>query len=203
MEKDKVLAKETYAKLSSKQKINHLWEYYKWHAISALAIVAIIFSLAYGCATRVQPDLSIMYLAQREHFIPYETRDELAVFFAEHVYDVAGNENRVVFVDKLVFNTNPDEMDENDVMRFQAFQARISGGESKLFIVDAAFLERLQNHGIADIYAPITNPPHHIEGLPLYAVMSIEFARHLRPRHAERHAMERQNAYRIFELLTN
>jgi len=202
MDKDRALARQKYAELKKGAKAAYLWEYYKWQFLGTLAVLIAIILTVHNCVTRIHPDLTVLYLAEPQHFVTDENIDYLGEWLAELIEDANNDGRQVVTILPSVFDPQPEQIDEMTIALTQRLHLQLVSGEAKLFIVDETFLEMLQGFEIVELYAPITNPPRYIEDIPLYAVVRLVYERDMQGRHAERTMVEHANARTIFRLLT-
>lgn len=60
--KDQQRSRELYSQLSPREKIGHIWLYFKWYILLGIAAVAIVISAVYSAVTAKDPVLYVGYL---------------------------------------------------------------------------------------------------------------------------------------------
>jgi len=68
-DKDSLSFKEATANMTGKEKIEYIWEYYKWFILGGSALTFIIFSMLHAFATQADPYLTITFVSGFEHTI--------------------------------------------------------------------------------------------------------------------------------------
>jgi len=87
-DKDSPTFKEATANMTSKEKINYIWEYYKLHILGSIAAIVLVVSIMHTILTQVDTHLHITFLSGFEHTI--NTLDSVLEREDEQVNDRSG-----------------------------------------------------------------------------------------------------------------
>lgn len=203
MDRDKVTAKAAFDAMTFGEKVNHIWYYYKFYILGSIAAVLIVISLIYGLATRVHPDLTVIFLSR--NFLAAHNEQEITESLEEwilpHIQSANNNGRTTVTVIPMFFD--PEHPTEVTGALMQSLDMQLVLGDVKLFIADEALLNwiNVRHDGLILRYAEMTNYPPELEAfLPLFVAERIEYERHMTGRHAERKMIEHTNAREIFDM---
>lgn len=112
----------------------YFWEYYKIHTIAAAAIVAIVGSTAYQCATQTKYDLNVAQIGV--FLVSEEQQNALTDQLASRVDEITGNDKIDIGYTSYTMEigyTNTDTAEYNYAMQMK-LTAELSVGETDLYI---------------------------------------------------------------------
>jgi len=198
MEKDKIAAKQAYDALPCREKIKHIWHYYRVHIISVVAVVLMTVSIIFSCLGNIEPDLTVIILSR----IPMsnEAREILEERMLPHIQDANGDQEITVSINIISFD--PEVTDEIAIASVIPLDGQLTSGDVKLLIADEVFLEwfKERNGNVIEQYAEITNMPRELQPFgPWFVIERIEYTRHMRGRMLERKTIQHENARAVFE----
>ena len=111
---------------------DYVWEYYKWHIIAVIAIVASIVYTCYTFATRIEYDLQICFASN--NFISEEAQENLISALSEKIEDVNGDGEKNIQI--LEYSVSPTNADGQFVAAMQTkFQLELQASDTYLFII--------------------------------------------------------------------
>ncbi len=117
-----------------KTKIAYFWEYYKWHSIVAVALLASMVFIIHSCATNTK---SALYVAMI-NTLPHGDAEVYAEEVAERLHVNAPRTN-VVF--DLGMYMNFDDFDTNTAYAAQKMMVLLASGDADLMITNTKSLE--------------------------------------------------------------
>lgn len=126
------------ASMSTKEKIEYIWEYYKFHIIGTIAAIILLFSLISNIGEKKEVYLNMTILGRginTEGIV--QLQEQLT---KKLVKDVAEEE---VFIQTL--NYDKSSKDESSRVGIQKFSAEISTGSIDLLIVDKELFEEISS----------------------------------------------------------
>lgn len=119
---------------TKKQKLMNFWYYNKFKVILGALAVIIVGGVAYSMATKVEPDLSVMILA--ENYDLLNKPDEMTAYFTELAEDINGDGKVYVIVQQVPI---VDAIENPILVQTQAsnksrFMAELQINQTVLFI---------------------------------------------------------------------
>jgi hypothetical protein len=127
--------------MNFKEKLDHIWEYYKFFIIGFVAAVAVIWSLLYTIVINPSPDPAL-FISWHAGFALDEQIDDLKEFLESHL--VAEDVNEEVVISVFFFDeNNPETL----MMGHQRTAAMIAAGLIDLFTLDDVMMELYSNSG--------------------------------------------------------
>ena len=127
--------------MTFKDKLDHIWEYYKYHIIIILVFVFIIISLLNLWVFNPRPDTAL-FISWNAGFATDEQIDRLTYILEEHLID-EGKHEEVVISHFVVTGNDPSVSMANA----QRTAAMIAVGEIDLFILDSDMLKEYAEIG--------------------------------------------------------
>lgn len=140
MDKQAREAKEMAKNLPWKDKIAHIWTYYKWWIIGVTAAVFLIGGTIYEVVTRPTYDLEIGYYSDK--FVSEETVAAMEEYFAQFVEDIDGNGQQTVKI-YAVSASMMGGSAEGQMAIQSKFMAELSAGSYPVFFFDDMFYETM------------------------------------------------------------
>ena len=127
--------------MSFKEKLEYIWEYYKFHIIGIAVALLIIGGLMNTWFFNPKPEAAL-FISWNSGFTTDEQRDELQEFLQELL--IEGNENKEVIISYVLMNENDPTLAMVNVQRIVAM---VAGGTIDIFILDAERLEENTKNG--------------------------------------------------------
>jgi len=121
-----------------KEKMQYFWDYYKWHVIVTVAVIAFGASLIYQIVTRKDTALYAAVI----NGIELDANGEYAQGFAE--YAGIDQENYEVILDASM-RIDLDALDQTTIASSQKLVAYIAGKDIDIFITDSQIMEQYAN----------------------------------------------------------
>ena len=140
-------------------KLEQFWYYYKWHTITAIALIPIIVIAVLQLFGNTSPDAYIMYVGPSA--IDVKSKDEMAATAAEDVYDQNGDgRNYVAFLEITVVSGDdiPYTAYETNVDANKRFLTELASGDSVVYLLDESFFARAADEGLLCPLAEIIDP---------------------------------------------
>ncbi len=138
---------QTY-KITSKEFWRNYWFYYKPHTIWGIIILIFIIGSVHSCVTRIDPDVTIMYIGET----PLITSEEYSVgdVLGAYVNDVDGDGNNSATLINLAYGSSADpQMTQASVTKFDI---EIAEGNPFIAMFDDSIKDRYVNE---DVFVPI------------------------------------------------
>ena len=121
--------------MTFKRKLEHIWEYYKFHIISVLIILFVTLSLLNIWVFNPNPDTAL-FVSWNAGFATDEQIDSLVDVFEERLIEAGVREE--VVVSQFFFNSDDPSVNMAGIQRTVAM---ISTGMIDLFVLDSQLLE--------------------------------------------------------------
>ncbi|MBQ2615083.1 MAG: hypothetical protein IJB80_07165 [Clostridia bacterium] len=136
MDKQAREAKQMVKELPFRDKVAHIWTYYRGIIITVLVIVLAIGGTAYQIATRPSYDLEISCYTKVG--MTEEAIAALESYFAEYVEDLDGDgEKTVKIYDNVAASMGPEQ--DGVVIMQQKFTVEIAAAQYPVFLLDESF----------------------------------------------------------------
>jgi hypothetical protein len=113
--------------MSRKEKIEYIWDYYKFHIISVIVVIAIIASLIHGQLTKIEHVVNVTMIGNA---VSEPKREELEKKFTSLVVK-EGEQRKQALID--VITTDKSQLSYE---MMQKFVVRIAAGEIDVIILD-------------------------------------------------------------------
>ena len=123
--------REKLREMKFKEKIEYIWEYYKYHIIGVAIALAILGSLLNTFIFNPQPDVGL-FIAWNAGFVDQERLEDLSATLNEHM--TFQTEGEVADVSRFFTATDDPQM---SVAHIQRLVAMITAGAIDVFIVDS------------------------------------------------------------------
>ncbi|MDO4563543.1 MAG: hypothetical protein Q4C12_06875 [Clostridia bacterium] len=134
--------------MTFQKKAENFWYYYKWHTIASVAIIITLFLGIKSCVDKVEPDVSIAYIASG--YVNTEMFDDGKRALEKLVGDINGDGKEDVFLNAIMFS---DEVNPQmtAALTTKAMFA-IAAGESRVYILD---LEHCETYADSGAFEPL------------------------------------------------
>ena len=129
--------KENLSRMTFKEKVNHLWTYYKGTLLIAIIAITVV-SVVINCIINVNTDIIVSGLSVNVH-ISEEGTQYLKEDYYDKVYDGSGLE-QVIFTDMILYDPSDREHAQDIEYALVALSALITEGELDYMIVDQSAL---------------------------------------------------------------
>ncbi len=131
-------------------KVANYWEYYKYHTLAAVIIVAVLAVALVQNAVKTKPDLRIAVFTYSP--VGYEHIQQMQSYFAEIAQDVNGDGQVVVTVKNLSLDQNTTNLQTIEAAH-QMLHAEMAGTNTLLYIVDADSEKYFENPAFAEAFS--------------------------------------------------
>jgi len=177
IEKDKSRTElEKLREMNFKEKLEYIWEYYKYFIIGFVVAVAFIGSLLYTVVLNPSPEPAL-FISWNAGFATNEQLDDLKEYLEYHLVDEGENEEVVISV--FFFDENNPE---TIMMGHQRMAAMIAAGLIDLFMVYDDMMEFYAYYGfllpleniLAEIYLKNPDVYNTIAEHTVYALCEVE-----------------------------
>lgn len=121
--------KTDFKALSTKAKVQYIWDYYRWHIIITIAVSAAVFSLVKHYVTYEEPLLNVIMINCNDSL--NATADGFNEFFDTYEYDA--DSDRVSLSSSLLFPEEGEDEDFSSYNDYQLLLALVAAGEEDLF----------------------------------------------------------------------
>jgi len=128
--------------MSFKEKLEHIWEYYKFYLIGLVIILVIIGSLINAWFINPRPKTAL-FLSWNTGFVLYEQLDELSESLTIRLVDE--KENEVVTATQMLTSTDDPTI---NMASQQRMIAMVAAGEIDVFIIDSTMLVEYASNGL-------------------------------------------------------
>ena len=128
--------------MSFKEKLEHIWEYYKFYLIGLVIILVIIGSLINAWFINPQPKTALL-LSWNTGFVSHEQLSELAEALTQRLVD----EKEKEVVSATLMLTSTDDPTINMASQ-QRMIAMVAAGEIDVFILDSTMLVEYAGNGL-------------------------------------------------------
>jgi len=167
---------EKLREMNFKEKLEYIWEYYKYFIIGFVVAVIVIFSLIYTMVINPSPEPAL-FISWNAGFATFEQIDDLQEYLESHL--VADGKNEEVAISQFFFDENNPE---TIMMGHQRTAAMIAAGVIDLFTLDEELLEGYSHAGflmplesiLAEIYRENPDVYNRIAEYIIYALCEIE-----------------------------
>lgn len=123
-----------------KGRLGYFWDYYKWHTIVTLCVLILLAVTITQCATRVDPDYSVLLSISKT--VPGEYVDQIENYLAKYGKDINGDgQVSVQIIDVSVSSSDPNP--QMVAAQKTKLQAELAVGNAILFITDEEQFEYL------------------------------------------------------------
>lgn len=99
MDRESQHARELLSKLDRKKKLEYFWGYYKIHVFVSIIILLFVALTVHDCATRVNPDMTIMYVGVE---LQEDALTQLGIDLSAYIADVNGDGKAIVSVQQVL-----------------------------------------------------------------------------------------------------
>ena len=122
-DKDKRSFKEATANMTGKEKVEYIWEYYKWIILGSVAVVFVVFSMVQAFLRQADPYLTITLISGFEHtsslLVPFdldteEDEDDLEEVFIEPPVGIWVDFEIIPILESLLFDD--EELNTYDIV---------------------------------------------------------------------------------------
>jgi len=127
--------------MSFKNKLDHIWEYYKFHIVAFFVILFVLLSLLNIWVFNKKPE-TVLFVSWNAGFATDEQEDSLREFLAEQLIDEGAHEE--VIVSQFFFGNDDPTV---DMAGFQRTAAMIAAGMIDFFVVNTELLEMYTEAG--------------------------------------------------------
>ncbi|MCL2662304.1 MAG: hypothetical protein FWE83_03135 [Oscillospiraceae bacterium] len=127
--------------MSFKEKLEFIWEYYKYYIIGTVIAVAIAGSILYSTVLNPSPE-PVLFISWNAGFATNEQIDDLKEYLEYHIADKKENEEVVISV--FFFDENNPE---TIMVGHQRMAAMIAAGVIDMFTMDDELLEIYSHNG--------------------------------------------------------
>ena len=128
--------------MSFKEKLEHIWEYYKFYLLGLVIFLVVIGSLINAWLINPQPKTAL-FLSWNAGFILYEQLDELSEALTKRLVDE--KENEVVSTTQMLTSTGDPTI---NMASQQRMIAMVAAGEIDVFILDSTMLVEYASNGL-------------------------------------------------------
>ena len=152
-------ARQMAKNLPLKDKIAHIWTYYKWWIIGVTVGVVLIAGTAYEIATRPTYDLEIGYYSDK--YVSDETIAAMEAYFAQFVEDMDQDGQQTVKI-YAVSASMMGGSGEGQMAIQSKFMAELSSGAYPVFFFDDTFFEMMKQDaydGTMEFYRDMADIP--------------------------------------------
>ncbi len=124
----------------------YIWDYYKWHIIVTLAVIAAAAYTWHSIATRTFYDLTVCFAG--DNLISEQADERLCDMLSEVIDDINGDgEKNVKIIQNIIGNTDDYEI---AMAVEQKFQLELLAGDSYLYIISKERADSLVNNSSAE-----------------------------------------------------
>jgi hypothetical protein len=127
--------------MSFKEKLEYIWEYYKYFIIGVVFAVAVIWSLIYTIVLNPNPEPAL-FISWNAGFASEEQIDDLKQYLEYHL--INEEENEEVVISRFFFDENNPE---TILAGHQRMAAMIAAGVIDIFILNDELLEFYSHNG--------------------------------------------------------
>jgi len=128
--------------MSFKEKLEHIWEYYKFIILGLVIFLVIIGSLINAWFINPQPKTAL-FLSWNTGYVLHEQLDELSEALTKRMVDEKDNE--VVSVTQILTSTDDPTI---NMASQQRMIAMVAAGEIDVFILDSTMLVEYASNGL-------------------------------------------------------
>ena len=132
---------EKLREMSFKDKLEYIWEYYKYFIIGFVIAAAIIGSLLYSIVLNPNPEPAL-FISWNAGFVTDEQVDDLKEYLEIHLVDE--RENEEVVISMFFFDEN---LPETIMMGHQRMAAMIAAGVIDIFVLEEDLMELYAHNG--------------------------------------------------------
>jgi len=160
MDKQAQEAREMAKALPSKEKLSHIWTYYRGWFMAALIAVVMIGTTVYQLVSKPSYDLEISYYGK--NVFTQESLTELEEYLAQFVDDVDGDGVQTVHIHTNFLSNleHPNQQQNMGIMQKQ--MAEISAGTYTVFLFDKNFADSIE----VGSYEGMLQPLRDMESVP-------------------------------------
>jgi len=167
---------EKLREMNFKEKLEYIWEYYKYFIIGFVVAVIVISSLIYTTVINPSPEPAL-FISWNAGFATFEQTDDLKEYLESHL--VAEGKNEEVVISQFFFDENNPE---TIMMGHQRTAAMIAAGVIDLFTLDKELLEGYSQAGflmplestLAEIHRENPDVYNRIAEHKVYALSEVE-----------------------------
>jgi len=162
--------------MNFKEKLDHIWEYYKFFIIGFVIAATVILSVIYSLVLNPNPE-PVLFISWNAGFATDEQIDDLKEYLEYHLVDE--EENEEVVISMFFFDENNPE---TIMVGHQRTAAMIAAGVIDLFVLDEELLEAYSQIGfllplesiMAEIYRRDSEIYNRITEYTIYALCGVE-----------------------------
>ena len=130
--------------MTKKEKLKHFWFYYKLHTFGAIIILILIVFTLQQCATRVDPDISVIVMTAK-NVVPTDEQQKIIDYFSSITKDVNGDGKKSAEVQFLYM----DDSEMGQAMVVKLFAA-ISESNAIIYITDDTEFDQYNQQSLFD-----------------------------------------------------
>jgi hypothetical protein len=145
--------------MTKKEKLKHFWFYYKLHTFGVIFVLLLIAFTLQQCATRVDPDISVIVMTAK-NVVPTDEQQKIIDYFSSITKDVNGDGKKSAEVQFLYM----DDSEAGQAMIVKLV-ASISSSNAILYISDDTEFDRYKDESLFD---EITNYIPNAKGITEY-----------------------------------
>jgi len=167
---------EKLREMNFKEKLEFIWEYYKYFIIGFVITVAVIWSLIYTIVLNPSPEPAL-FISWNAGFVTDAQIDDLKEYLEDHIVDE--DENKEVVISVFYFDENNPE---TIMMGHQRMAAMIAAGMIDIFILNNELLELYTINGfiqplerlLAEVYIKSPTAYNRISENIIYTLYEVE-----------------------------
>ncbi len=156
-----------------REKVEHFWEYYRWHALAAVTVLAIIVTSVVQALTAVEPDLKI--ICYTSNAIRTEDMAFLQEQFQKELSgDINGDGERNVTVLDYSYDSKSNDITYQQAMLQKLQMALAAENTILLYITDSESMKLFENDSFQGVFGEakqirtdfLTQPDTSITSIP-------------------------------------
>lgn len=153
MDKQAKEAKQMAKELPFKERIDHIWTYYKWRFIVGISVVLLIAFSIYQVVTKPTYDLEVVMYS--DTFVSDESIINLENYLSQFVDDVDGDGEKTVDVISISTGGMDNNIEYQSGIQMK-FVAELSADMYYPYILEGKFYELAQEEGYVDAFEEFT-----------------------------------------------
>ncbi len=131
-------------KITTKDFWKNYWFYYKIHTICGIIALLLIVGSVYSCATRIDPDLTMMYIGESPLFLSEQMEYDVNSFLGKYVSDADGDGHCAVNLINLSMGDADPRVSQGSIYKFDI---EVAEGNPFIILTDDMSMSRYKRMG--------------------------------------------------------
>jgi len=137
-QEERINAKKVFQNGTTREKLEYLWDYYKWHFLILILVLSFVISMIYNHATKKE------YVLQGYFLNTYSSEDYSTELTEDYLKEFPiDTQKQDILINTSFYYDLVNSADYTSYQTLQVFTAKISAGEVDFIVADVDTMEQL------------------------------------------------------------